>query len=564
MIPKLEDTAETVGRIVRVSGLEAAATPLTVPPRTRAALLFDRGELTTAYPVLSVAGGRGFRVRLVYNEAMQDGSGRKVGAKPLSRASCFAATSTSSGPTARRAPIGRRDSEPTDSSSSTSRRRTSPCRSAVSRPSSRPTPSCAGRASRAAIRSFSGSSTWAGGTARLSAHDNYFDCPYYEQLQYFGDLAVSNPITVLLSGDARLMRQAILQADDSRRLTPLTTCASPGKDVGKIIPFFSLAWIDMTATYLTLTGDRETVSSVTEGLVAVLDWYEKRLGPADLLGPMPYWNFVDCTNEWPWAPERGVICEPPGAVEGGSVVLTLQHLYGLTRAREIFATLGDDDRVARIDALARRLTESVRRDAWDPSRGFVADTKEKASFSQHANIFAALTGVMGPELSLRILDGIEKDPSLVAASLQYQAYHHRALVALGRGESYVSRLGPWRQLLSWGFSTFPEYPRLTTRSDCHPWSAYPAYELLTVVCGIRPAELAFRKVTIEPHLGPLSWVEGSLPHPGGGEMRVAFRRTARGLEGEVSLPPGVTGTFVAGGKSTALTGGTQRVQAKNR
>lgn len=53
-------------------------------------------------------------------------------------------------------------------------------------------------------------------TARLCAHETYFDCPYYEQLQYLGDTRIQALISLYVDGDDRLMRKAIKMFDYSR------------------------------------------------------------------------------------------------------------------------------------------------------------------------------------------------------------------------------------------------------------------------------------------------------------------------------------------------------------
>ena len=40
-------------------------------------------------------------------------------------------------------------------------------------------------------------------TARLCAHETYFDCPYYEQLQYVGDTRIQALISLYVDGDDR-------------------------------------------------------------------------------------------------------------------------------------------------------------------------------------------------------------------------------------------------------------------------------------------------------------------------------------------------------------------------
>src|SRR5690606_28816680 len=64
-------------------------------------------------------------------------------------------------------------------------------------------------------------------TARLCAGETYYDCPYYEQLQYVGDTRIQALISLYVSGDDRLMRKAIRVFDDSRFSEGLTSSRYP-------------------------------------------------------------------------------------------------------------------------------------------------------------------------------------------------------------------------------------------------------------------------------------------------------------------------------------------------
>jgi len=53
-------------------------------------------------------------------------------------------------------------------------------------------------------------------TTRLCSGETFFDCPYYEQLQYVGDTRIVALITMNVSGDDRLTRNAIMHFHQSR------------------------------------------------------------------------------------------------------------------------------------------------------------------------------------------------------------------------------------------------------------------------------------------------------------------------------------------------------------
>ena len=152
-------------------------------------------------------------------------------------------------------------------------------------------------------------------TARLCAGETYFDCPYYEQLQYVGDTRIQALISLYVTGDDRLVRNAIQLFNDSRIPDGLTSSRYP-TSVPQVIPTFSLFWISMIHDYWMHVDDPSFVQSFEIGMRGVVDWYKRRIDANGMLGPMEWWNFVDWPDsgpgrlrqelaEFPTAPKTG-------------------------------------------------------------------------------------------------------------------------------------------------------------------------------------------------------------------------------------------------------------------
>ena len=47
-------------------------------------------------------------------------------------------------------------------------------------------------------------------------NETYMDCPYYEQLQYLGDTRIQALITLFNTGDDTMVRNFLIQSDQSR------------------------------------------------------------------------------------------------------------------------------------------------------------------------------------------------------------------------------------------------------------------------------------------------------------------------------------------------------------
>ncbi|MGN6800874.1 MAG: alpha-L-rhamnosidase C-terminal domain-containing protein, partial [Ginsengibacter sp.] len=158
----------------------------------------------------------------------------------------------------------------------------------------------------------------------------------------------------------------------------------------------------------------------------------------------------------------------------------------------------------------------------------------------------------------KVMKNILYDTSLSQATFYYRFYLTRAMVKAGMANLYYSQLTPWRDMLKNGLTTFAEKPD-PTRSDCHAWSASPEYDFLATICGITPDAPGFSKVKIEPALGQLTNIKGSMPVPSG-TITVTLTRKNENLQGEVILPDNLTGTFVWDGKEIELHGGSQEVR----
>ena len=370
-------------------------------------------------------------------------------------------------------------------------------------------------------------------TARLCAHETYMDCPYYEQLQYAGDTRIQALVSLYMTGDGRLMRNALDLLDSSRTAEGATYSRAPSR-LQQYIPPFSLWWIGMLHDYWMYRDDPSFVARMLPGVRAVLWFFAARQQAGGSLGRMPWWNFVDWTKEW----RRGV---PPALEGGNSAPLDLQLLLAYQWAAEMEAVLGNKALAEEDRQAAAQLRESVRHLYWDASRRLFADTPEKHEYSQQANALAVLAGVSEGAHARDLIDRVAGDESLVQCSIYFRHYLHAAMNKAGAGDRYLEMLGPWRTMLGRGLTTWAESAD-PTRSDCHAWGASPNYELFRTVLGIDSAAPGFARVTIRPFLGKLTHVSGAIPHPKG-EIAVTLTLVNGKLEAGVTLPAGVEGRF---------------------
>jgi len=243
--------------------------------------------------------------------------------------------------------------------------------------------------------------------------------------------------------------------------------------------------------------------------------------------------------------------EPPMLETGESAILTLQFVLALREAADLEAAFGSASQAEAYRALADKTATAVAASCWDAKKGLLADTPARASWSQHVNLLGVLAnalpvGTSHHDLMTRVLD----DTSLTQTTYYFRFYLFRAMMKSALGDRYLEQLAPWRRMLDLGLTTWAETPD-PTRSDSHAWSAHPTADLLTIVAGIEPAAPGFTRVRIRPHIGSLTSLSASLPTPRG-DVAVSYRRTAAGLETEVTLPKGVTGSIALTGSPIPL------------
>lgn len=384
-------------------------------------------------------------------------------------------------------------------------------------------------------------------TARLCAGETYYDCPYYEQLQYTGDTRIQALISLYVAGDDRLMRKAINEYNHSRIYEGLSQSRYPSNDM-QVIPPFSLYWISMIYDYWMHRSDDAWVRSLLNGARGVLDWHEQRLAPNGMNGNLEWWNFVDWT--WPSG-------TPPGR-EGSSSILSLQYVYTLQQAEKMFRHFGRSAEADHYKTLAKKIATATYQHCWDESRKLVADHPEKKTYSQHANIWALLTNTIPGEDQQRVFKTLLTDTSITQATFYFKFYLFELLKKMEAGDLFPELLKPWEEMIDHGLTTFAEKPE-PVRSDCHAWSASPNYQLLSIVAGINPSSPGFKEVSIIPYLGNQTEVSGNIPHPNG-DLKTSYRVEGQKLHANLDLPPGVKGKFTWKGIIYPLSPGTNSFQ----
>jgi hypothetical protein len=260
--------------------------------------------------------------------------------------------------------------------------------------------------------------------------------------------------------------------------------------------------------------------------------------------------FGDWVKEW----KAGSV---PEGKDGISVIMNLVYVHSLMQLADLEMHLGSELRAQAARAKAESLQQKIRDRFWNSELGVLQDTREGNCFSQHAQIWAILSGTLEGQVAEKALETSLTDQRFSPVSYMLRSHLFDALAALGQGGRILEELWPWQAMLDVGAKTGFEHDE-PTRSDCHAWSSHPLYHLPASVMGIRPALPGFRNVTIRPQPGSLRRVETVLPHPRG-EIRAVFDFNQAHCEGIVVLPSETTGIFEWQGKEISLNAGENRV-----
>ena len=550
-LPHTEFAPTSAGTSVRTDQPAFNAFPaaeVSVPANGHVHILLDRKTLTTAYPQLTVSGGKGAKIRLTYAEALYDAQGHKGDRDEVADRVARGLNDSflpDGGSHRTFQPLWWRTwryldldittgSEPLQLESLTGQFTAYPFKELASLKTNDP--------SLDKIWEIS----WR--TARLDAHETYMDTPYYEQLQYIGDTRIQALISYSVANDDRLARQALRAFDDSRIPDGITRSRYPS-NLPQSIPTFSLLYIGMLHDYWMYRPDPDNFArSLVPGTRAILDWYSHYEQPDGLLRQTPWWSFVD------WVSEHQTI--PTYDANGESCVTSLHYLGALIDAADLEQNLGDPVLSTRYHDHAASLRTALATKCWNPARGLLADTPAQTGFSQQANILAVLYDVVPKAQQPAVLNtvlAIEPGTTpngVLSASYYFRFYLARALDHAGLADDYLKSLDPWREILPLHFSTWPEVPG-NTRSDSHAWTAHPIYDLLTLVAGIEPASPGFATVRIAPHMGALPTLKATYPHPQG-NIAVDYTYQGNGIAATVTLPGTLTGTFVYANRTWPL------------
>ncbi|KAM0275911.1 hypothetical protein ACHAQH_007298 [Verticillium albo-atrum] len=372
-------------------------------------------------------------------------------------------------------------------------------------------------------------------TMRNCMFDGYSDCPFYEQLQYSGDTRAVGLFHYLISGDDRLMRQAITTFASSVTAEGLTQSRFPSH-VPQIIAAFPLLWILQVCDHHLYFGDTAYARSFIPRIDGVLDFFDRHVDELGLVSGLPedVWQYVDWVTTWGATddhPDKGV--PTSGRKSNRHTYFSMLYALVLRQSAKLLRDVGRPGNAVEYEARAANVTEAVQKHCYD-GRFFTdstADVADEQAYSQHCQVFAVLSGAAKKEDQVRILRESFAGATFSKCSYMMQFYALRAFSLAGDDayETYYKDVwAPWRKMLAANLTTWEE-DDVRQRSDCHAWGSVPLYEFCTEVAGLRPVAPGFSKVLFKPRVRLSERIDAAVALGEDNAAKVSWRN---GSEGE--------------------------------
>jgi len=284
---------------------------------------------------------------------------------------------------------------------------------------------------------------------------------------------------------------------------------------------YSFYWMIGIYNHYLYTGDAEFVKQIYPRMKSTLDFCLGRLNKDGIAeGLKSDWVFVD------WAPiekkgelsfEQLLFIQSLAAVEKCAV------LTGDNKTQNEMHKLYDD-KLKQFDDIF-----------WSKSQGAYIHNrlngKTSDTITRYTNMFSVLFGLANDERKNLVKNNVLLNDSVLGITTPYMKFYElAALCEVGEQKRVLEYVKSyWGGMLKLGATsvwetfdpTLPDtahysmYGRPYGKSLCHAWGANPVYLFGRYFLGVYPTEPGYKAYIVEPNLGGLKWMEGTVPTPGG-------------------------------------------------
>ncbi|WP_374163415.1 alpha-L-rhamnosidase C-terminal domain-containing protein [Arcticibacter sp. MXS-1] len=285
---------------------------------------------------------------------------------------------------------------------------------------------------------------------------------------------------------------------------------------------YTFYWFLGINDYYLYTGDKKFIQQFYPRMQSLMDYcLARRNAQGFMEGLAGDWVFID------WA---------DGLSKQGAV--SFEQLL-LARSLETMATcagiVNDKEGQKKYANLASDLRQKLFSTYWSESKEALVHSlvggKQTENVTRYANMFGIFFNYFTETQKQSVKQSVLLNDKIQKITTPYMRFYElEALCAMGEQEHVLKEMKDyWGGMLKLGATSFWEeynpakkgvehyamYGRPFGKSLCHAWGASPLYLLGKYYLGVKPLSPGYHTYSVEPVLGGLKWMEGSVPSPAG-------------------------------------------------
>jgi hypothetical protein len=328
---------------------------------------------------------------------------------------------------------------------------------------------------------------------------------------------------------------------------------------------YTFYWFMSIYDYYQYTGDRHFVQQVFPRMQTMMEYVLGRTNADGMVeGLTGDWVFVD------WA-------DFPMSKQGALAFEQILFCRSLETMQLCASLLGEAEEAGRYAELAKALKAKLLPVFWNESKKALVHNVEGGRQSEQVNkfpnMFALLLNYLDEEKQQTVMEQVMLNDAVLKITTPYMRFYElAAMCEFGHQAEVLPEMKSyWGGMLKEGATSFwekynPEehgtqhlamYGRPYGKSLCHAWGASPVYLLGKYYLGVKPVKPGYEEFAIQPTLGGLQWMEGTVPTPNG-EIKLsmndhAVKVTATEGQGYLTLkaseqPTASVGSFEPAGE----------------
>jgi alpha-L-rhamnosidase len=305
-----------------------------------------------------------------------------------------------------------------------------------------------------------------------------------------------------------------------------TTLALRGKDpvtshVNTIMDY-TFYWFLGIYDYYQYSGDQKFIEEVYPKMKSLMDFCLQRRNKDGLMqGLSGDWVFID------WA---------DGLSKQGEVSFEQLLLCRSLETIALCANIAKDSQAAAVYSNeAKSLKSKIFDIYWNEDKQALVhsrvDGKQTENVTRYANMFAIFFDYLNQDQKQGVKKNVLLNDNVQKIMTPYMRFYElEALCAMGEQDFVMKEMKDyWGGMLKLGATTFWEeynpaksgaehytmYGREFGKSLCHSWGASPIYLLGKYYLGVKPLTAGYETYVVEPNLGGLKWMQGTVPTPKG-------------------------------------------------